>query len=92
MPKAQKQVNFQRLLDLQNEISARRHQAYVGRTLLVLVDGESGEETYHLSARTTGGRLVHLAGSRNLIGTFVTAKITSASTWALFGEIEETQR
>jgi tRNA-2-methylthio-N6-dimethylallyladenosine synthase len=92
MPKAQKQVNFQRLLDLQNEISARKHQAYVGRTLRVLVDGESGEETYQLSARTTGGRLVHLAGSRNLIGTFVTAKITSASTWALFGEIEETQR
>jgi tRNA-2-methylthio-N6-dimethylallyladenosine synthase len=89
MPKEQKQKNFQRLLDVQNEISARKHKAYVGQTVRVLVDGESGEAEYPLSARTKGGRLVHLQGSRELMGTFVEAKITGASTWALFGTAEE---
>ena len=89
IPKEQKQKNFQRLLDVQNEISARKHKAYIGKTVRVLVDGESGEEAYPLSARTKGGRLVHLAGSRDLVGTFVEAKITAASTWALFGTVEE---
>ncbi len=89
LPKEQKQAHFQRLLDLQNEISARKHQAYVGHTVRVLVDGESGEEAYPLSARTKGGRLVHLKGSPDLIGTFAMAHVTKASTWALFGTVEE---
>ena len=61
----------------------------MGHTVRVLVDGESGEEAYPLSARTKGGRLVHLKGSPDLIGTFAMAHVTKASTWALFGTVEE---
>ncbi|MDD4715146.1 MAG: tRNA (N6-isopentenyl adenosine(37)-C2)-methylthiotransferase MiaB [Oscillospiraceae bacterium] len=89
LSRAEKQENFDRLLNLQNEISARRHHAYVGRTLRVLVDGESGNEPYNLSARTAGGRLVHLSGDSRRIGSFVLAEITDASTWALFGAMKE---
>lgn len=92
LPKEQKQEHFQRMLDLQNKISAEKHQAYVGRTLRVLVDGESETAEYPLSARTTGGRLVHLSGAPHLMGSFVMAKITGASKWALFGEADETKR
>ncbi|WP_243208509.1 tRNA (N6-isopentenyl adenosine(37)-C2)-methylthiotransferase MiaB [Oscillibacter hominis] len=87
--RAEKQVWFDRLLDAQNEISARQHAAYVGSTVRVLVDGESGDERWPLSSRTNGGRLVHLLGSRDLIGSFATARITDANTWALFGEAVE---
>ncbi|MBU5625820.1 tRNA (N6-isopentenyl adenosine(37)-C2)-methylthiotransferase MiaB [Oscillibacter sp. MSJ-2] len=87
--RAEKQVWFDRLLDAQNEISARQHAAYVGSTVRVLVDGESGDERWPLSSRTNGGRLVHLLGSRDLIGSFAQARITDSNTWALFGEAVE---
>ena len=85
MPKEQKNANFQRLLQRQNQISGEKHQAYVGKTLRCLVDGQG--EDGRLTARTAGGRLVHLAGSPACIGTWQQAVITDASTWALFGEI-----
>ena len=56
----EKQVRFERLMDLQNEISERKHEAYVGKVVRVLVDGEAKNEEYPLKARTNGGRLVHL--------------------------------
>ncbi|MCI6647895.1 MAG: tRNA (N6-isopentenyl adenosine(37)-C2)-methylthiotransferase MiaB, partial [Oscillospiraceae bacterium] len=58
----QKQVRFDRLLELANTISAEKHKAYEGRTLRVLIDGTSDSQGYNLSARTDGGRLVHLQG------------------------------
>ena len=84
----EKQVWFDRLLDEQNRISGRRHRSYVGKTLRVLVDGESGDGQWPLSSRTHGGRLVHLRGDASLIGRYVQARITGSNTWALFGEAE----
>ena len=85
--RAEKQVWFDRLLDAQNRISAELHQGYVGKTVRVLVDGESGDGAWPLSSRTHGGRLVHLRGGRELIGQYVDVKITDSNTWALFGEV-----
>ena len=84
--RAEKQVWFDKLLDAQNRISGELHRAYVGRTVRVLVDGESGDETWPLSSRTHGGRLVHLKGGRELIGQYIEARVTDSNTWALFGE------
>ncbi len=86
MSKEEKGANFQRLLDVQNAISAEKHHAYVGQTLRCLVDGVSEDPRYNLTARTDGGRLVHLAGDEALVGQFLSVTITDASTWALFGE------
>ena len=86
--RADKQRHFDQLTALANRISGEKHRAYEGQTLRVLVDGETGKETYNLSSRTNGGRLVHLKGDKALIGQFVQAKITTSNTWALYGEIE----
>lgn len=86
MPKEQKGANFQRLLDTQNSISAEKHAAYVGKVCTCLIDGE--DEKGMLTARTAGGRLVHLEGDPSLIGKALPVRITSASTWALFGHLE----
>ena len=86
--RAEKQVWFDRLLEAQNEISAKRHASYVGKTVRVLVDGESGDSRWPLQSRTDGGRLVHLVGDKSLIGQYVQVKITDSNTWALFGEAE----
>ena len=85
----EKQVWFDKLLEVQNRISAEIHQGYVGKTLRVLVDGESGDSRWPLQSRTAGGRLVHLVGDKSAIGQFVQARILDSNTWALFGEIVE---
>ena len=87
VPRAEKQVWFDRLCDAQNEISARLHAEYVGRTVRALVDGETDDARWPLSARTAGGRLVHLVGEKDTLGTYQDVKITDSNTWALFGEI-----
>ena len=87
MPKEQKSANFQRLLQRQNEISWEKHQRYVGGIYRCLVDGQGTDG--RLTARTDGGRLVHLAGDPGCIGTWQNARITEASTWALFGDVVE---
>ena len=71
---------------MQNANSARLHAAYVGRTVRVLVDGESDDEAYPLSSRTEGNRLVRLKGEPSLMGRFIDVKITGSNTWALYGE------
>ena len=83
----EKQKWFDVLCAVQNEISARQHVAYVGKTLRCLVDGETEDARWPLSARTAGGRLVHLTGDRAAIGTYREVKITDSNTWALFGEM-----
>ena len=83
----EKQKWFDRLCDTQNRISEELHTAYVGRTLRCLVDGESDDARWPLTARTAGGRLVHLVGDKSAVGTYHDVKITDSNTWALFGEL-----
>ncbi|MCI9375881.1 MAG: tRNA (N6-isopentenyl adenosine(37)-C2)-methylthiotransferase MiaB [Oscillibacter sp.] len=86
VPRAEKQKWFDTLLEVQNTESAARHRAYVGQTVRVLVDGESGDAAFPLSSRTEGNRLVRLKGDAKLIGQFLDVKITDSNTWALYGE------
>ena len=87
VPRAEKQVWFDRLCDAQNRISEEIHAQYVGRTLRCLIDGQSDDSRWPLTARTAGGRLVHLVGDKAAIGTYHDVKITDSNTWALFGEM-----
>jgi len=84
----EKQVRFDRLLELQNAISDEKHAAYIGKTVRVLVDEDSHDERCTLKARTNGGRLVHLTGDPALIGSFIDVKITHSNSWSLFGNAE----
>ena len=89
-PREEKQKWFDALCTAQNAISAEKHAAYIGRTVRVLVEGESDDADWPLSARTEGNRLVRMKGDKSLIGTFTTAKISDSNTWALYGAAEET--
>lgn len=82
----EKQKWFDKLLEVQNGMSARLHAAYIGKTVRVLVDGESDDENFPLSSRTEGNRLVRLKGDKSLIGRFLDVKVTDSNTWALYGE------
>ena len=89
-PREEKQKWFDALCNAQNAISAEKHAAYIGRAVRVLVEGESDDADWPLSARTEGNRLVRMKGDKSLIGTFTTAKISDSNTWALYGAAEET--
>ena len=86
VPRTEKQKWFDRLLEVQNSHSAEIHAGYVGKTLRVLVDGESGDEAFPLSSRTEGNRLVRLKGDKSLTGRFLEIRVTGSNTWALYGE------
>ena len=83
-----KQKRFDRLIEVQNGISAEQHAAYVGKTVRVLIDGVNPQHADELSARTSGGRLVHLKAGKERIGQWANVRITGSNTWALYGEIE----
>lgn len=88
-PREVLQDRFDRLVKRAGDISAGLHRACEGGTYRVLIDGEYKNGEYNLSARTDGGRLVHLRGPLSLIGSWGRARITSSNTYALFGELEE---
>ena len=85
--RADKQVHFDKLVELSNTISAEKHAAYEGTRQRVLIDGADGRGEWNLTARTKGGRLVHLQGDEGLVGQFVYVDITGSNTWSLYGEI-----
>ena len=89
VPRAEKQKWFDRLLDVQNAYSAEKHAAYVGKTLRVLIDGESDDPDFPLSCRTEGNRLVRAKGDVSRVGSFAEVTITGSNTWALYGEVAE---
>jgi len=74
------------LLRCIEENAPARHET----VLFELVEGESDDADWPLSARTEGNRLVRMKGDKSLIGTFTTAKISDSNTWALYGAAEET--
>ena len=84
-PKEEKSRRFDRLCNVQNEISVEIHNNYIGKVMNCLVDGTDKDM---LTARTEGGRLVRFAGSETLIGTYQNIRITGATTWSLIGELQ----
>jgi len=82
----EKQKWFDKLLEVQNNMSAKLHADYIGKTVRVLVDGESDDPEFPLSSRTEGNRLVRLRGDKSLIGQFIDVTVTDSNTWALYGE------
>jgi len=80
-----KQRRFDRLLQVQNEISRDINNGYLGKTCKVLIDGYSEDSRYVYKGRTDGFKLVHINGESGLLGRWVDVEIDRVSTWALFG-------
>ena len=81
------QNNFNRLLEVQNEISKRKNDAYVGRVERVLVDGVSKTDKSVLSGRTESSKIVNFKGEESIAGKYVNVLITEAHTWSLNGKL-----
>lgn len=80
-------ANFNRLLEVQNEISKRKNEAYVGRIETILVDGVSKNDENMLSGRCDSSKIVNFKGDKSLIGKYINVRITEGHTWSLNGEL-----
>lgn len=90
IPAEVKSARFDRLLEVQNEISLSKNLALLEKTQRVLIIGESKNSPDMLTGRADSNKLVHIprnAVSEALIGKFANVKITKAETFALFGEL-----
>ena len=77
---------FRELLDVQEEIAAKRCASMVNNTEKVLIESETGKNG-ELNGRTSGNIIVELKGDKSHIGTFQNVKITQARNWILKGEL-----
>lgn len=84
-----KQERIERLIKLQNQITAELSNEYVGKTYEVLIDGKNDKRQGVLIGRTDCGKLVNMKGDDGLIGSFVNVYIKSAKLSALEGDIVE---
>lgn len=87
-----KQARHDALMAIQNEISREKHQAYVGKTLQVIVDGVSEETDLLLQGRTSQQApeidgVVYINEGNANPGEMVWVKITESHDYDLVGEI-----
>ncbi|MBS4539929.1 tRNA (N6-isopentenyl adenosine(37)-C2)-methylthiotransferase MiaB [Clostridium sp. D2Q-11] len=88
VPDEIKHQRFQKLLDTLHPISFERNKELIGKTVKVLAEDFSKNDSTKLSGRTDTNRLVHFKGGDDLIGKIVNVKILKAKTWTLEGEID----
>ncbi|MNB73232.1 (Dimethylallyl)adenosine tRNA methylthiotransferase MiaB [compost metagenome] len=86
VPAEVKSERLRRLNELLSEQSRAGNDRMMGRTVEILVEGESKNNANVLSGRTRSNKLVHFEGQKELIGTFVHVKITDTKTWYIKGE------
>ena len=89
IPQEVKSERFERMLALQNEISLESNKPLENKTLRVLCDGPSKNNSEVYSGRTEGGKIVFFDGEEKHIGKFLNVKIERADTFALYGKIEK---
>ncbi len=81
----------ERLLELNKHINdgyLKGNQRFLGKTVKVLVDGESKNDPSILAGYSEHNKLVNFKGDKSLIGQIVNVKITEAKTWFLLGEYD----
>ena len=86
IPEEIKHDRFNRLLEVTNEIIAKKNSTFEGETVEVLVEGPSKNDPDKLMGRTRDGRLVNFTGKTENIGELVNVKITKAHAFSLIGE------
>jgi tRNA-2-methylthio-N6-dimethylallyladenosine synthase len=87
----EKQRRLAHLQAVQKAITLEKHQALIGQSLEVLVDG-FGRNQGQLSGRSRDLKLVHFDGPESLMGQLVMVKILEAWPVSLIGELNSNQK
>jgi tRNA-2-methylthio-N6-dimethylallyladenosine synthase len=86
LPQEIKEERNQRLLELVNEIAARRYQTFVGQRVEVLVEGPSKKNAERFAGRTRCNRIVVFDGSERHRGQLLELDIVRAGAFTLYGD------
>ena len=86
VPQAVKSQRFERLLELQGRIGKEKNDLLVGKTLRVLCDGVSKNNSELYSGRTEGNKIAFFEGDVEDAGKFVNITVKRADAFALYGE------
>ncbi|MCC8069103.1 MAG: tRNA (N6-isopentenyl adenosine(37)-C2)-methylthiotransferase MiaB [Ruminococcus sp.] len=73
-------------LAVQRDITDKSYKRFIGRTMRVLVSGESKTKGV-LTGKSSEYIIVEFIGDSSLIGKFVNVKITQSRNWSVFGEL-----
>lgn len=73
------------IIDLQRQVSFRKNQELIGRTVEVLVEGDSRKSINDFSGRTDTNRMVVFPKGNTQIGEYVSLNIERANSATLFG-------
>ncbi|MCF6096811.1 tRNA (N6-isopentenyl adenosine(37)-C2)-methylthiotransferase MiaB [Thermovorax subterraneus] len=82
-----KKDRLNRLMKLQDSISAKKNKSLKDQTVEVLVEGISRNNPHRLTGRTRTNKVVNFEGPEECIGKIVKVKITEPHTWSLIGEL-----
>ena len=88
IPRAVQNARMERLLALQNEISAAANEALVGSVQRVLSEGVSKNDASMYTGRTAQNKIVFFKTPAE-VGAWVNVKINRAAAFALYGEVEK---
>ncbi len=75
------------IIEMQNEISATKNRALIGRTVEVLVEGESRKSSDEWQGRTDGNKMVIFPKSTAAAGAYRRVTIERANSATLFGTV-----
>ena len=87
VPEDVKHKRFNKLVDLLNEISAKKNKAYVGRIEKVLAEGVSKTNKEMYAGRTETFKLVNFKTDGDISGKIAEVKITESKTFSLTGAL-----
>ena len=81
------QDRFDRLLDTLYPTFYEKNKEYIGKTVEVLLESESKNNSEVLTGRTDTFKLVHVKADKSLIGEFVKVKITDNTSFTISGDL-----
>lgn len=86
LPQAVREERNQRLLQLVNEVAARRYEALVGQRVQILVEGPSKRNPQRLTGRTRCNRIVVFEGSDRHRAQLMDVRIIRTGSFTLYGD------
>ena len=86
VPQKIREERNQRLLEIVNEIAARKYDTFVGRQVQILVEGPSKKNPARMTGRTRCNKIVLFDGSDRHRGQLMDVKITRAGSFTLYGD------
>lgn len=84
--KEEKEKRLQKLNERINYYSKCANEAYLGKTVKVLIEGVSEKDSTKVMGYTETMKLVNVVADADTIGTIIDVKITEVKTWSMDGE------